>query len=73
MYILCHTIVYNARILLGAASIERSVGTHAEAALGGAINGLAAWGLTWRKFPPKIPTYAARGTHNWHLHKATAH
>ena len=30
------------------------VGTHAEAALGGAINGLSPWGLTWRKFSPKI-------------------
>ena len=55
-YILYHTIVYIYSYILtiGAAYIERSVGTHAEAALGGAINGLATWGLTWRKFPPKI-------------------
>ena len=26
---------------------------HAEAALGGAINGPTTWGLIWRKFSPK--------------------
>ena len=47
---------------------------HAEAALGGAINGPTTWGLIWRKFSPKKNLTHTLASHTLDIYiKAMAH